>query len=156
MGVCRPSAHSPWKRWCTCLRNSQLSRRNRSSLNHSQPQTLQNCATETPCLLHSSAMDMGPFTPSSTIFSFSHGLYLLFALIYNAWNNMTHNYFYNLSGDARNISLHKPVEYIRNSLSSWFTSLLYHGIEPTNNSLNVQIKENLLLNRRYRHIPVWI
>ncbi|EQD55424.1 transposase IS66, partial [mine drainage metagenome] len=29
--------------------------------------------------------------------------------------------------------LHKPVEYIRNGLGSWFTCLSYPGMEPTNN-----------------------
>jgi len=29
--------------------------------------------------------------------------------------------------------LHKPVEYIRKGLGSWFTCLLYPGMESTNN-----------------------
>jgi hypothetical protein len=29
--------------------------------------------------------------------------------------------------------LHKPVEYIRNGIGSWFTCLLYPGMDPTNN-----------------------
>ena len=37
--------------------------------------------------------------------------------------------------------LHKPVEYIRNGLGSWFTCLLYRGMEPTNNLAEQSIRD---------------
>ncbi len=43
--------------------------------------------------------------------------------------------------------LHKPVEYIRNGLGSWFTCLLYPGMEPTNNLAEQAIREHVVIRK---------
>lgn len=43
--------------------------------------------------------------------------------------------------------LHKPVEYIRNGLGSWFTCLLYKGMEPTNNLAEQAIREHVVIRK---------
>ncbi|OWP55796.1 MAG: hypothetical protein B2I17_08870, partial [Thermoplasmatales archaeon B_DKE] len=43
--------------------------------------------------------------------------------------------------------LHKPVEYIRNGLGSWFTCLLYNGMEPTNNLAEQAIREHVVIRK---------
>jgi hypothetical protein len=43
--------------------------------------------------------------------------------------------------------LHKPVEYIRNVLGSWFTCLLYPGMEPTNNLAEQAIREHVVIRK---------
>ena len=43
--------------------------------------------------------------------------------------------------------LHKPVEYIRNGLGSWFTCLLYPGMEPTNNLAEQAIREHVIIRK---------
>ncbi len=43
--------------------------------------------------------------------------------------------------------LHKPVEYIRNGLGSWFTCLLYRGMEPTNNLAEQAIREHVVIRK---------
>ena len=43
--------------------------------------------------------------------------------------------------------LHKPVEYIRNGLGSWFTCLLYPGMEPTNNLAEHAIREHVVIRK---------
>ncbi len=43
--------------------------------------------------------------------------------------------------------LHKPVEYIRNGLGSWFTCLLYPGMEPTNNLAEQSIREHVVIRK---------
>ena len=43
--------------------------------------------------------------------------------------------------------LHKPVEYIRNSPGSWFTCLLYPGMEPTNNLAEQAIREHMVIRK---------
>ena len=43
--------------------------------------------------------------------------------------------------------LHKPVEYIRNGLGSWFTCLLYPGMEPTNNLAEQVIREHVVIRK---------
>ncbi len=43
--------------------------------------------------------------------------------------------------------LHKPVEYIRNGLNSWFTCLLYPGMEPTNNLAEQAIREHMVIRK---------
>ncbi len=48
------------------------------------------------------------------------------------------------------IELHKPVEYIRNGLGSWFTCLLYPGMEPTNNLAERAIREHVVIRKIIR------
>jgi transposase len=43
--------------------------------------------------------------------------------------------------------LHKPVGYIRNGLGSWFTCLLYPGMEPTNNLAEQAIREHVVIRK---------
>ncbi len=43
--------------------------------------------------------------------------------------------------------LHKPIEYIRNGLGSWFTCLLYKGMEPTNNLAEQAIREHVVIRK---------
>ena len=43
--------------------------------------------------------------------------------------------------------LHKPVEYIRNGLGSWFTCLLYPGMESTNNLAEQAIGEHVVIRK---------
>ena len=43
--------------------------------------------------------------------------------------------------------LHKPVEYIRNGLGSWFTCLLYPGMESTNNLAEQAIREHVVIRK---------
>ncbi len=43
--------------------------------------------------------------------------------------------------------LHKSVEYIRNGLGSWFTCLLYPGMEPTNNLAEQAIREHVVIRK---------
>ena len=43
--------------------------------------------------------------------------------------------------------LHKPVEYIRNGLGSWFTCLLYPGMEPTDNLAEQAIREHVVIRK---------
>ena len=43
--------------------------------------------------------------------------------------------------------LHKPVEYIRNGMGSWFTCLLYPGMEPTNNLAEQAIREHVVIRK---------
>ncbi len=43
--------------------------------------------------------------------------------------------------------LHKPVEYIRNGPGSWFTCLLYKGMEPTNNLAEQAIREHVVIRK---------
>jgi transposase len=43
--------------------------------------------------------------------------------------------------------LHKPVGYIRNGLGSWFTCLLYKGMEPTNNLAEQAIREHVVIRK---------
>ena len=43
--------------------------------------------------------------------------------------------------------LHKPVEYLRNGLGSWFTCLLYPGMEPTNNLAEQAIREHVVIRK---------
>ena len=43
--------------------------------------------------------------------------------------------------------LHKPVEYIRNGLGSWFTCLLYPVMEPTNNLAEQAIREHVVIRK---------
>ncbi len=43
--------------------------------------------------------------------------------------------------------LHKPVEYMRNGLGSWFTCLLYPGMEPTNNLAEQAIREHVVIRK---------
>ena len=43
------------------------------------------------------------------------------------------------------IELHKPVEYIRNGLGSWFKCLLYPGMEPTYNLAEQTIREHVAI-----------
>ena len=43
--------------------------------------------------------------------------------------------------------LHKPIEYIRNGLGSWFTCLLYPGMEPTNNLAEQTIREHVVIRK---------
>lgn len=43
--------------------------------------------------------------------------------------------------------LHKPIEYIRNGLGSWFTCLLYKGKEPTNNLAEQAIREHVVIRK---------
>ncbi len=43
--------------------------------------------------------------------------------------------------------LHKPVEHIRNGLSSWFTCLIYPGMEPTNNLAEQAIREHVVIRK---------
>ena len=43
--------------------------------------------------------------------------------------------------------LHKPVEYIHNGLGSWFTCLLYPGMEPTNNLAEQSIREHVVIRK---------
>ena len=43
--------------------------------------------------------------------------------------------------------LHKPVEYIRNGLGSWFTCLLYRDMEPTNNLAEQAIREHVVIRK---------
>ncbi|EQD75760.1 transposase IS66, partial [mine drainage metagenome] len=43
--------------------------------------------------------------------------------------------------------LHKPVEYVRNGLGSWFTCLLYPGMEPTNNLAEQAIREHVVIRK---------
>ena len=43
--------------------------------------------------------------------------------------------------------LHKPVEYIKNGLGSWFTCLLYKGMEPTNNLAEQAIREHVVIRK---------
>ncbi|MCL5782305.1 MAG: transposase [Candidatus Thermoplasmatota archaeon] len=43
--------------------------------------------------------------------------------------------------------LHKPVEYIRNGLGSWFTCLLYPGMEPSNNLAEQAIREHVVIRK---------
>ena len=43
--------------------------------------------------------------------------------------------------------LHKPVEYISNGLGSWFTCLLYKGMEPTNNLAEQAIREHVVVRK---------
>ena len=45
------------------------------------------------------------------------------------------------------VDLHKPVEYIRNGLGSWFTCLLYPGMEPTNNLAEQAIGEHVVIRK---------
>ena len=45
------------------------------------------------------------------------------------------------------VDLHKPVEYIRNGLGSWFTCLLYPGMEPTNNLAEQAIREHVVIRK---------
>jgi transposase len=45
------------------------------------------------------------------------------------------------------VELHKPVEYIRNGLGSWFTCLLYPGMEPTNNLAEQAIREHVVIRK---------
>jgi hypothetical protein len=45
------------------------------------------------------------------------------------------------------VDLQKPVEYIRNGLGSWFTCLLYPGIEPTNNLAEQAIREHVVIRK---------
>ncbi|MFG1545046.1 MAG: IS66 family transposase [Thermoplasmataceae archaeon] len=45
------------------------------------------------------------------------------------------------------VDLHKPVEYIRNGLGSWFTCLLYPGMEPTNNLAEQAIHEHVVIRK---------
>ena len=45
------------------------------------------------------------------------------------------------------IELHKPVEYIKNGLGSWFTCLLYPGMEPTNNLAEQAIREHVVIRK---------
>ena len=43
--------------------------------------------------------------------------------------------------------LHKPVEYIRNGLGSWFTCLLYPGMQPANNLAEQAIREHVVIRK---------
>lgn len=43
--------------------------------------------------------------------------------------------------------LHKPVKYISNGLGSWFTCLLYKGMEPTNNLAEQAIREHVVVRK---------
>ena len=43
--------------------------------------------------------------------------------------------------------LHKPVEYIRNGLGSWFTCSLYPGMEPTNNLAEQAMREHVVIRK---------
>jgi hypothetical protein len=43
--------------------------------------------------------------------------------------------------------LHKPVEYIRNGLGSWFTCILYPGMEPTNNLAEQAIRHQVVIRK---------
>ena len=43
--------------------------------------------------------------------------------------------------------LHKPVEYIKNGLGSWFTRFLYRGMEPTNNLAEQSIREHVVIRK---------
>jgi hypothetical protein len=43
--------------------------------------------------------------------------------------------------------LHKPIEYICNGLGSWFTCLLYKGMEPTNNLAEQAIREHVVIRK---------
>ena len=43
--------------------------------------------------------------------------------------------------------LHKPVEYIKNGLGSWFTCLLYPGMELTNNLAEQEIQEHVVIRK---------
>ena len=43
--------------------------------------------------------------------------------------------------------LHKPVEYIRNGMGSWFTCLLYPGMEPTNNLAEQATREHVVIRK---------
>ena len=45
------------------------------------------------------------------------------------------------------VDLHKPVEYIRNGLGSWFTCLLYPGMEQTNNLADQAIREHVVIRK---------
>ena len=45
------------------------------------------------------------------------------------------------------MDLHKPVEYIKNDLGSWFTCLLYPGMEPTNNLAEQAIREHVVIRK---------
>lgn len=45
------------------------------------------------------------------------------------------------------LDLHKPVEYIRNGIGSWFTCLLYPGMEPTNNLAEQAIREHVVIRK---------
>ena len=42
---------------------------------------------------------------------------------------------------------HKPVEYIQNGLGSWFTCLLYPGMEPTNSLAEQAIREHVVIRK---------
>ena len=43
--------------------------------------------------------------------------------------------------------LHKPVKYIRNGIGSWFTCLLYPGMEQTNNLAEQAIRERVVTRK---------
>lgn len=43
--------------------------------------------------------------------------------------------------------LHKHGEYIRNGLGSWFTCLLFPGMEPTNNLAEQAIREHVVIRK---------
>ncbi len=45
------------------------------------------------------------------------------------------------------VGLHKPVEYIRNGLGSWFTCLLYKEMEPTNNLAEQAIRDHVVIRK---------
>ena len=43
--------------------------------------------------------------------------------------------------------LHNLIEYIRNTLGSWFTCLLYLGMESTNNIVEQVIREHVVIGK---------
>jgi transposase len=48
---------------------------------------------------------------------------------------------------SRNKKLSKPLKYIENGLGSWFTYLLYPGMEPTNNLGEQAIRESVIIRK---------
>lgn len=49
---------------------------------------------------------------------------------------------------------HKPAEYIRNGIGSWFTCLLYPGMELTNNLAEQPIREHVVIRKIIGHLQI--